>query len=202
MPEALRSRPPSAVTPTKAPAAPAPPVKAPATTWPPAVLAELQRNTIQIRNRYGKPDQIAAYLHDWIRRHTQEQLMGKTVKANLGPLGDIIPDWAEGVSTSVANGVLGAAAAQDLTTGSTRHLTQTRHDADRAGLTNFTGAYQARNVVNGSGCGPRLKVVEKFQMRTPTTTRTIQNNKLLRVEFNLRLLTALLSRVSRLVTAP
>ena len=32
---------------------------------------------------------------------------------------------------------------------------------------------------------------------TPTTMRTIQNSKLLRVEFNLRLLTALLSRVSR-----
>ncbi|UBV45506.1 hypothetical protein LAJ19_21520 (plasmid) [Deinococcus taeanensis] len=150
MPEALRSRPPSAATPTKASAAPATPVKAPASTWPPVVLAELQRNALQIRNRYGKPDQIAAYLHDWIRRHTQEQLMEKTVKANLGPLGDVIPDWAEGVSTSAANGVLGASAAQDLTTGSTRHLTQTRHDADRAGLTNITGAYQARNVLNGS----------------------------------------------------
>jgi hypothetical protein len=45
-------------------------------------------------------------------------------------------------------------------------------------------------------------VVEKFQMRTPTTTRTIQNSKLLRVEFNLGLLTALLSRVSRLVRGP
>src|SRR5687768_771051 len=40
------------------------------------------------------------------------------------------------------------------------------------------------------------------QIRTPTTTRTIQNNRLLRVEFNLRLLNALLSRVSRLVKAP
>jgi hypothetical protein len=36
----------------------------------------------------------------------------------------------------------------------------------------------------------RWNVVEKFQMRTPTTIRTIQNSKLLRVEFNLRLLTA------------
>jgi hypothetical protein len=43
--------------------------------------------------------------------------------------------------------------------------------------------------------------VEKFQMRTPTTTRTIQKSKLLRVEFNLGLLTALLSRVSRLARA-
>ena len=44
-------------------------------------------------------------------------------------------------------------------------------------------------------------VVEKFQIRTPTTTRTIQNSKLLRVEFNLGLLTALLSRISRLARA-
>ena len=43
---------------------------------------------------------------------------------------------------------------------------------------------------------------EKFQIRTPTTTRTIQNSKLLRVEFNLGLLTALLSRVTRLPKAP
>ena len=43
--------------------------------------------------------------------------------------------------------------------------------------------------------------VEKFQIRTPTTTRTIQNSKLLRVEFNLGLLTALISRVSRLARA-
>ena len=42
---------------------------------------------------------------------------------------------------------------------------------------------------------------EKFQISTPTTTRTIQKSKLLRVEFNLGLLTALLSRVSRLVRA-
>ena len=55
-----------------------------------------------------------------------------------------------------------------------------------------------RNVVKAIGDGPRWNVVEKFQIRTPTTTRTIQNNKLLRVEFNLRLLTALLSRISRL----
>ena len=52
-------------------------------------------------------------------------------------------------------------------------------------------------VVLGSG-----DVVEKFQIRTPTTTRTIQNNKLLRVEFNLGLLTALLSRISRHVRGP
>mgnify|MGYP003289000374 CR=1 FL=1 len=48
----------------------------------------------------------------------------------------------------------------------------------------------------------RFDVEQKVQTRTPTTTRTIQNNKLLRVEFNLRLLTALLSRVSRLVKPP
>ena len=47
-----------------------------------------------------------------------------------------------------------------------------------------------------------VRFVENVQIRTPTTTRTIQNSKLLRVEFNLGLLTALLSRVSRLVTAP
>lgn len=150
MPEALRLRPPSTAAQTKSPATTAPPVTAPATTWPPAVLAEMQRNIIQIRNRYGKPDQIAAYLHEWIGKHTQEQLMDKTVKTNLGGLADAIPNWANGVSNSVAGGVFGAAAAQDLTTGSTRRLTQTRHDADRARLTNITGAYQARNVVNGS----------------------------------------------------
>ena len=32
-----------------------------------------------------------------------------------------------------------------------------------------------------------LELVEKFQIRTPTTTSTIQNSKLFRVEFNLGL---------------
>jgi hypothetical protein len=45
------------------------------------------------------------------------------------------------------------------------------------------------------------KPVEKFQIRTPTTTRTIQNSRLLSVEFNPGLLNALLSRVSRLPRA-
>ena len=43
---------------------------------------------------------------------------------------------------------------------------------------------------NGIGGSLRWKVVEKFQIRTPTTIRTIQNSKLLRVEFNLGLLNA------------
>ena len=43
---------------------------------------------------------------------------------------------------------------------------------------------------------------ENCQIRTPTTTRTIQKSRLLRVEFNLGLLTALLSRVTRLVKPP
>ena len=47
-----------------------------------------------------------------------------------------------------------------------------------------------RNVENGIGFSARWNVVEKFQIRTPTTMRTIQNSKLLRVEFNLRLLNA------------
>ena len=45
-----------------------------------------------------------------------------------------------------------------------------------------------RNCENGIGVSLRWKVVEKFQIRTPTTIRTIQNSKLLRVEFNLGLL--------------
>ena len=36
----------------------------------------------------------------------------------------------------------------------------------------------------------RCKPVENCQIRTPTTMRTIQNSKLLRVEFNLDLLNA------------
>jgi len=36
----------------------------------------------------------------------------------------------------------------------------------------------------------RWKFVEKFQIRTATTIRTIQKSKLLRVEFNLGLLNA------------
>src|SRR3954463_12412192 len=60
-----------------------------------------------------------------------------------------------------------------------------------------------KNAENGSGASVLpAKAVENCQIRTPTTTRTIQNNKLLRVEFNLGLLTALLSRVSRLARAP
>ena len=40
--------------------------------------------------------------------------------------------------------------------------------------------------MNGDRLGLGVwNVVEKFQIRTPTTTRTIQNSKLLRVEFNL-----------------
>src|SRR5687768_6542374 len=58
-----------------------------------------------------------------------------------------------------------------------------------------------RNVLKGIGSSCRWNV-ENCQIRTPNTTRTIQNNKLLRVEFNLRLLTALLSRVSRLARGP
>jgi hypothetical protein len=59
-----------------------------------------------------------------------------------------------------------------------------------------------RNSVKAIWGALRWNVVENCQIRTPTTTRTIQKNRLLRVEFNLGLLTALLSRVSRLVTAP
>src|SRR6186713_1226557 len=47
-----------------------------------------------------------------------------------------------------------------------------------------------RNVENDIGLSARWKVVENCQIMTPTTMRTIQNNKLLRVEFNLRLLNA------------
>ena len=55
----------------------------------------------------------------------------------------------------------------------------------------------SRKSVNEMGAGPRWNPAEKFQIMIPTPMRTIQNSKLLRVEFNLRLLTALLSRVSR-----
>src|SRR5688572_9369140 len=49
---------------------------------------------------------------------------------------------------------------------------------------------------------PPAHVDEKFQINNPNTMRSTQNNKLLRVEFKLRLLNALLSRVSRRVRAP
>src|SRR5688572_14726073 len=49
---------------------------------------------------------------------------------------------------------------------------------------------------------PPAHVDEKFQISNPRTMRSTQNNKLLRVEFKLRLLNALLSRVSRRVRAP
>src|SRR5687767_15943036 len=55
-----------------------------------------------------------------------------------------------------------------------------------------------RNCVNDTLSSRFCNCVENCQIMTPTTTRTIQNNKLLRVEFNLRLLTALLSRISPL----
>jgi hypothetical protein len=55
----------------------------------------------------------------------------------------------------------------------------------------------SRKSVNEMGAGPRWNPAEKLQIMIPTPMRTIQNSKLLRVEFNLRLLTALLSRVSR-----
>ena len=45
-----------------------------------------------------------------------------------------------------------------------------------------------RNTENCIGFSVRWNAVEKFQIRTPTTIRTIQNSKLLRVEFNLGLL--------------
>ena len=63
----------------------------------------------------------------------------------------------------------------------------------------FLSVTSFKKVVNGICWGPRLKFAEKFQISTATTTRTIQKSKLLRVEFNLGLLTALLSRISRLV---
>ena len=46
------------------------------------------------------------------------------------------------------------------------------------------------NSLNGIVFSRVWKVVEKFQMSTPTTTRTIQNSKLLSVEFKPSLLTA------------
>ena len=74
-------------------------------------------------------------------------------------------------------------------------------DRDRDDLARLRRA--RGSAENGIGARSRAgSVVENFQIRTPTTTRTIQNSKLLRVEFNLGLLTALLSRVSRLVRAP
>jgi hypothetical protein len=47
-----------------------------------------------------------------------------------------------------------------------------------------------RNVENAIGASLRWKVVENCQIMTPTTMRTIQNNKLLRVEFKPILLNA------------
>ena len=43
------------------------------------------------------------------------------------------------------------------------------------------------NSLNAMGLSRVWNDVEKFQMRTPTTTRTIQNNRLFSVEFNLGL---------------
>jgi hypothetical protein len=69
-------------------------------------------------------------------------------------------------------------------------------------LTTLPSSTRSRNVENGISAGGVRNVWEKFQISTPTTTSTIQNSRLLRVEFNLGLLTALLSRISRLAKAP
>ena len=47
-----------------------------------------------------------------------------------------------------------------------------------------------RNWENDIAFSARWNCVENCQIRTPTTISTIQNNKLLRVEFNLGLLNA------------
>ena len=52
-------------------------------------------------------------------------------------------------------------------------------------LTDWTSFFstEARNLLNGSGWSRVWNVVEKFQIKTPTMTSTIQNSKLLSVEF-------------------
>jgi hypothetical protein len=57
-------------------------------------------------------------------------------------------------------------------------------------VTDWTSFFSTcwRKVENAIGFSARWKVVENCQIMTPTTIRTIQNSKLLRVEFNLGLL--------------
>lgn len=141
---------PTTSSPQAAPTKAATPAIKPATALPAYVLAEMQRNAAKIKGMAGRPNQIAFFLDEWIEKRTRELLMDQTVKANLGEHGDAIPDWADGASNGIAGTLLGAAAAQDITSGVTRRLTSTRYSASEITIGNLAGAYQARDVLGGA----------------------------------------------------
>ncbi|WP_189070374.1 hypothetical protein [Deinococcus radiotolerans] len=113
---------------------------------------------------------MAAYLHTWIQANTKELIRDRTVKSNLGDLGNAIPNWADRLSTSVANGVLGPAAAQDLTLGTTRQMTRTRHGLAFVTVGNLSGAYQAQDTI-GTATTHEVAVLRAILAAIPAKDR-------------------------------
>ncbi|MVN89156.1 hypothetical protein GO986_20685 [Deinococcus sp. HMF7620] len=157
----------SQATPTKA----ATPAVKPAAALPAYVLAELQRNAAKIKGMAGRPNLMASFLNEWIEKHTRERLMNQTVKANLGEHGAAIPGWADGASNGLAGTLLGPAAAQDITSGVTRRLTETRHALGQVGLGNPTGAYQARDTLGSAATSHDVAILKGILGAIPAKDR-------------------------------
>ncbi|WP_221091289.1 alpha/beta hydrolase family protein [Deinococcus aquaedulcis] len=148
-----------------------PPAAKPAATLPTYVQAEIQRNAAKIRGMAGRPNLMALFLGEWIEKHTQERLMDQTIKANLGKDGEAIPGWADGASNGAAGLLLGPAAAQDITSGVTRRLTETRHSASHIGLGNITGAYQARDTLGSAATSHDVAILKGILGAIPAKDR-------------------------------
>lgn len=169
MQQVLRPRPPAS---TRTPPTPAPPGagRTPGTTLPPVVLAEVQRAALKVKSLAGKPAEVAAYLNTWIQANTRALIRDRTVKSNLGEVGDAIPDWADQLSNSVAKGLLGPGAAQDLTLGTTRQMSRTHHGLEFVTIGNLSGAYQAQDTI-GSATTHEVAVLRGILAAIPVRER-------------------------------
>ncbi|MFC6662686.1 hypothetical protein [Deinococcus multiflagellatus] len=143
----------------------------PAAALPAYVQAEIQRNAAKIKGMAGRSNQIALFLDEWIEKRTRQLLMDQTVKANLGEHGAAIPDWADGASNGVAGTLLGAAAAQDITSGVTRRLTSTRYSASEITIGNLAGAYQARDTLGSAATSHDVTILKGMLGAIPAKDR-------------------------------
>ncbi|PTA66480.1 hypothetical protein C8263_17750 [Deinococcus arcticus] len=84
----------------------------------------MQRSAAKMKALAGKPTEQAALLDQWIDSHTRQVPMKNSVVQNLGPTGEGLSWWQGALANSVTPALMGPAAAQDLTTGHTRKLSE------------------------------------------------------------------------------
>lgn len=113
----------AAVTAQRTPATAAP-ARPPVSTLPALVSAELQRSAARMKALAGKPAEQAALIDAWLDSHTKQVEMEQSVVQNLGTTGKGLNWWQGALANSVTPSLLGPAAAQDLTTGHTRKLSE------------------------------------------------------------------------------